>query len=71
MRAEPNHASHILPVFTERWATEHSLHEEQQRQDAEKLANLQKTKHTVFVYAWIQVSFSNSYIISHSYIDVG
>jgi hypothetical protein len=67
-RAEPTHASHILPVFTERWATEHSLREEQRRQDAEKLANLQKTKHTVFVYVWIQVSFSNlnSYIISHS-----
>jgi hypothetical protein len=64
-RAEPIHASHILPVFTERWATEHSLREEQRKQDAEKLANLQKTKHTVFVYAWIQVSFSNSHIIGH------
>jgi len=53
-RAEPIHASHILPVFTERWATEHSLREEQRKQDAEKLENLQKTKHTVFVYAWIQ-----------------
>ena len=62
-RAEPIHASHILPVFTERWATEHSLREEQRKQDAEKLANLQKTKHTVFVYAWIQVRFSNAHII--------
>ena len=56
-RAEPIHASHILPVFTERWATEHSLREAQRKQDAEKLENLQKTKHTVFVYAWIKVSF--------------
>lgn len=65
-RAEPIHASHILPVFTERWATEHSLREAQRKRDAEKLANSQKTKHTVFVYAWIQVSYSNSHIISHS-----
>ena len=65
-RAEPIHASHILPVFTQRWATEHSLREEQRKLDAEKLANLQKTKHTVFVYAWIQVSFLNSYIINYS-----
>ena len=57
-RAAPIHASHILPVFTERWATEHSLREKQRKQDAEKLANLQKTKHTAFVYAWIQVSSS-------------
>ena len=52
-RAEPIHASHILPVFTEQWATEHGLHEEQWKKDAEKLANLQKTKHTVFMFAWI------------------
>ena len=65
-RAEPTHASHILPIFTERWATEHSLREEQRKQDAEKLANLQKTKHTVFLYAWIQVSFSNARVFSHS-----
>ena len=64
--AEPIHASHILPVFTEQWATEHSLREEQRKKDAEKLANLQKSKHTVFVYAWIQVSFFNSHIFCHS-----
>jgi hypothetical protein len=65
-RAGPIHASHILPIFTERWATEHSLREEQRRQNAEKLANLQKTKHTVFVYAWIQVCFYDSHGIGHS-----
>ena len=69
-RAEPIHASHMLPVFTERWATEHSLREEQRKRDAEKLANLQKTIHTAFVHAWIQVCFYNSYIIRHSDIDI-
>ena len=65
-RAGPIHASHVLPIFTERWATEHSLREGQRRQNAEKLVNLQKTKHTVFVYAWIRVRFYDSYQINHS-----
>jgi hypothetical protein len=67
-QAAPTHASHMLPVFTERWAMEHSLREDQRKRDAEKLGNLQKTKHTVFVYAWLQVSSSESHLISCSWI---
>ncbi|KAF8805459.1 hypothetical protein BYT27DRAFT_7258214 [Phlegmacium glaucopus] len=54
-QAVPTHVSHMLPVFTEWWAMEHGLREAQRKQDAAKLGNLQKTKHTVFIYVWLQV----------------
>jgi hypothetical protein len=45
----------MSPIFTEQWATEQRLREEQRERDFAHLRNLQKTKHTILVYAWVQV----------------
>jgi hypothetical protein len=54
-RANPQFASHMSSIFTEQWATEQRLREEQRERDSARLRNLQKTKHTILVYAWVQV----------------
>jgi hypothetical protein len=54
-RANPQFASHMSPIFTEQWATEQRLREEQRKRDSARLRNLRKTKDTILVYAWVQV----------------
>jgi hypothetical protein len=44
-------------IFTEQWATEQRLREEQHERDSARLRNLQKTKHIILVYAWVQVCY--------------
>lgn len=56
-RANPHFASHMSPIFTEQWATEQRLREEQRERDSARLRNLQKAKHTILVYAWVQVCY--------------
>jgi len=55
-RANPQFALHMSPIFTEQWANEQRLREEQRERDSARSRNLQKTKHTILVYAWVQVS---------------
>ncbi|CAA7269653.1 unnamed protein product [Cyclocybe aegerita] len=50
--------SHMVPVFTERWAIEHRLREDRRKRDEERLVNARKAKHTVFVYAWVEDGFT-------------
>ena len=53
----PVHASHMAPVFTEQWATEQRIREENRTHVARRLAHAQKVKQTVYVYVWDQVRF--------------
>jgi hypothetical protein len=54
--ARPNsrYVSHMPPIFTEQWETEQILRERQRKTDASRLENINKSKHTVVVYAWTE-----------------
>jgi len=58
----PRHASHMAPIFTEQWATEHRLLEEKQVKDALQLSHSQKAKQTVYIYVWGHVSYFLVYL---------
>ena len=40
------------PIFMEKWQHEQELTEENQKRDAQCLANASKAKHSVVIYAW-------------------
>ena len=54
--ANPRHASQIAPAFTQQYAREQALEESKRAADAERLANIEKAKHSVMVYGWARVS---------------
>jgi hypothetical protein len=56
--ANPRHASQIAPAFTQQYAREQALEESKRSADAERLANIEKAKHSVMVYGWARVSLS-------------
>ena len=62
--ANPQFASHMSSIFTEQWVTEQRLREEQRERDSARLRNLQKTKHTILVYAWVQVCYCTTFFLS-------
>ncbi|KIM40256.1 hypothetical protein M413DRAFT_446434 [Hebeloma cylindrosporum] len=75
-RANPQFASHMSSVFTEQWATEQRLREEQRERDSARLRNLQKTKHTILLYVWLQdhvqptvVEFQDGFTWPHFVLD--
>ena len=56
--ANPCHASQIVPAFTHQYAREQAFEESKRAADAERLANIEKAKHSVMVYGWARVSLS-------------
>ena len=56
--ADPRHASQMTAVFTEHYACQQALEEQQQVADAERIANIEKVKSHVIIYAWQKVCHS-------------
>jgi hypothetical protein len=55
MFADPRHASQMTAVFTKHYGLQQTLEEQRRAADAERIANVEKAKHHVIVYAWPQV----------------
>jgi hypothetical protein len=53
--ADPRHASQMTAVFTEHYARQQALEEQQRAADAERIANIEKLKSHVIIYAWQKV----------------
>lgn len=53
--ADPRHASQMTAVFTEHYARQQALEERQRAADAERIANTEKVKSHVIIYAWQKV----------------
>jgi hypothetical protein len=53
--ADPRHASQMTAVFTEHYARQQALEEQQRAADAERIANIEKVKSHVIIYAWQKV----------------
>jgi hypothetical protein len=60
-RPNPRFASNMSAIFTEQWKDEQSLREKQRKKHEARLDNIQKSKHNIFVYAWLRVSLLNHY----------
>jgi len=56
--ADPRHASQMTAVFTEHYASQRALEEQQRAADAERIANIEKVKSHVIIYAWQEVCHS-------------
>jgi hypothetical protein len=56
--ADPRHASQMTAVFTEHYARQQALEEQQRAADAERIANIEKVKSHVIIYAWQKVCHS-------------
>ena len=55
---DPRHASQMTAVFTKHYACQWALEEQQQAADAEHIANIEKVKSHVIIYAWQKVCHS-------------
>ncbi|KAF8227886.1 hypothetical protein L208DRAFT_276281 [Tricholoma matsutake] len=55
MFADPWHASQMMAVFTKHYTIQQTLEEQRQVADAEHIANIEKAKHNVIVYAWPKI----------------
>ena len=55
MFADPRYASQMTAVFTKHYALEQSREELRRAADIERLANIDKAKHHVVIYAWPKV----------------
>jgi hypothetical protein len=55
MFADPRHASQMTAAFTKHYAIQQTLEEQRRAADAERIANIEKAKHNVIVYAWPKV----------------
>lgn len=55
MFADPRHASQMTAAFTKHYAIQQTLEEQRRAVDAERIANIEKAKHNVIVYAWPKV----------------
>jgi hypothetical protein len=55
MFANPRYASQMTPAFTQQHAIEQALEERRRAADEERLANLEKAKNHVIIYAWPKV----------------
>ena len=53
--ADPRHASQMTAVFTEHYARQQALEEQRRAADAERIANIEKVKSHVIIYAWQKV----------------
>jgi GRF zinc finger len=53
--ADPRHASQMTAVFTEHYTCEQAREEQRRAADAERIANIEKAKSHVIVYAWQKV----------------
>jgi hypothetical protein len=51
---EPHRRSQMPPIFNTLWQTEQEIHDQKRRSDASRLADMNRSKHTVIVYAWTQ-----------------
>jgi hypothetical protein len=65
MFADPRHASQMTAVFTKHYAIQQTLEEQRRAADAERIANIEKAKHNVIVYAWPKVCppFSSLFVL--------
>jgi hypothetical protein len=54
--ADPRYASQMTAAFTQQYADKYALEEQQRVVDAERLANIEKAKNHVIIYAWPKVS---------------
>ena len=57
MFANPRYASQMTAAFTKQHAIEQALEEQLRAVDAERLANLEKAKNHVIIYAWPKVRY--------------
>jgi hypothetical protein len=55
MFADPRYASQMTTAFMKHYALEQSREELQRAADAERLANIDKARHHVVIYAWPKV----------------
>ena len=53
--ADPRYASQMTAAFTQQYADKHALEEQQRVVDVEHLANIEKAKNHVIIYAWPKV----------------
>ena len=56
--ADPRHASQMTAVFTEHYARQQTLEEQRRAADAERIANIERVKSHVIIYAWQKVCHS-------------
>lgn len=54
-RPNPRYVSHMPPIFTEQYEQEQLLREKQWKLDLTRLDSLHKSKHTIILYAWLEV----------------
>jgi hypothetical protein len=64
MFADPRHASQMTAVFAKHYVLQQTLEEQRRAADAERIANVEKAKHHVIVYAWPQVCLPFRYAFS-------
>lgn len=50
----PRYVSHMQPIFTEQWKREQEIRAKQHEVNSSRLENINKAKHTVVVFAWVQ-----------------
>ncbi|KAF8227788.1 hypothetical protein L208DRAFT_1294878 [Tricholoma matsutake] len=50
--ADPRYGSQMTTAFTQQYADKHALEEQQRAVDVERLANIEKAKNHVIIYAW-------------------
>ncbi len=55
MFANPRYASQMTAAFTEQHAVHQALEEKRRAEDADRLANIEKAKNHVIIYAWPKV----------------
>jgi hypothetical protein len=53
--ADPRHASQMTAIFTKHYAREQAQEEQRRAADAERIANVEKAKSHVIIYAWQKV----------------
>ena len=56
MFADPQYASQMSAAFTQQYADKNALEEQRRAVDAERLANIEKAKNHIIIYAWPKVS---------------
>jgi hypothetical protein len=55
-RPNPHYISHMRPIFTKHYATQQEITEKRRKAEAERLGAIEKAKHCVVAYSWIQNS---------------
>ena len=55
MFADPQHDLQMTAVFTKHYVIQQTLEEERRAADMEHIANIEKARHNVIVYAWSKV----------------